>query len=210
MFAQPDVPNLHQGIKYSRMSLEIALGNMQQRKDANVFCSQTAARWAHSSAKTNVCRLWYRLYFWRVCALKEEHVSLTACKRQNLHLDYVFLSYSTLSEGVVQDFSAFSLQWKNIYMLEHMRKNNSCIWAIRSCVHALSMKMWFALLPRGLYFNIPMHFTFCLLPSSSLTTWLHYLRAKVRKITFNSEVNKQRVFRTQCSGWNIAVGCRED
>lgn len=45
---QPDVPNLHQGIKYSLMSLEIALGNMQQRTDATVSRSQTIARWAHA------------------------------------------------------------------------------------------------------------------------------------------------------------------
>lgn len=45
---QPDVPNLHQGIKYSPPSPEIALGNMQQRADANVFRSQTTARRAHA------------------------------------------------------------------------------------------------------------------------------------------------------------------
>lgn len=47
MFTQQDVPNLHQGMKYSPASPEIALGNMQQPADANVFRSQTTARGAH-------------------------------------------------------------------------------------------------------------------------------------------------------------------
>lgn len=48
MFMLPDAPNLHQGIKYSPLSPETALGNMQRRADANVLCSQTTARRAHA------------------------------------------------------------------------------------------------------------------------------------------------------------------
>lgn len=178
---------------------------MQQRADANVFRSQTATRWAHELeqmfADCDIGSIFgecvhaesLRARWRRITCPWQHEKGRIYISIGDIYFFFVFNLWRGVKEGF--NFMECCVQGGKInrnrgriscfqfkitkYIHAETYEEEQCL-CLLDPLYAVSMKMWFAFLPRGLHFNISIQCTCCVLPSSSLTTWPHCWQKEYR------------------------------